>query len=353
MERVTDTTDQEREDFLRRTIEPLGATPEIVEAFRQVDRAEFAPESEKHLAYTDKVIPIDDDSTISQPSLVVVMINLLEVKPDDTVLEIGTATGYQASVLSHLSREVHTIERKPDISAIALENIARLGYANISVHTGDGAQGIPGKHFDRIIVTAALKSLPEALEDQLQEGGVLIAPVGPTPKDCVLTKYVKSDGVLRAQEHGECAFVPLYSGESGGWDYSTVNRLQKRAYQDHRPHTKKLLHKRLEGTSQTYDEIIAKLGVTMANTLGRKQPLTEKTTLDLMTIIETYIRFCVETDKGFDDESVVARSGTEMAAMLNRKRDLPRSTVLALYNCGIEVILQLHKEQEAGFTPEE
>lgn len=353
MERSIGPTNQEREDFLRRTIEPRGATPEIVEAFRQVDRAEFAPESEIHLAYVDKVIPIDDDSTISQPSLVVAMINLLEVQPDDTVLEIGTATGYQASVLSRLAREVHTIERKSDISAIAEENISRLGYSNISIHTGDGAQGVPGKHFDRIIVTAALKSIPEALEDQLQEGGVLIAPVGPTPKDCVLTKYVKIDGVLQTQEYGGCAFVPFYSGEDGGWDHAAINQLQKRAYQNHRPHTKRLLQKRLEGTSQNYDGIITKLGTTMADALGRKQPLAETTTLDLMTIIDTYLRFCIETDRDLDDESIVARSGVEMAAMLNRKRDLPRSTVLALYNCGIEVILQLHKEQEAGFTPEQ
>lgn len=341
MERINSPATQGREQFLEYIIKPRDASSEIVAAFRDVDRAEFAPESEKHLAYTDRVIRIDDDSTISQPSLVVEMVKLLEVQPDDVVLEIGTATGYQASVLSRLAKEIHTVERKPEISAIAAQNITRLGYANVHTYTGDGAQGVAGKQFNKIIVTAAIQSIPNTLEDQLQEGGILIAPVGPAPKNCILTKYVKINGTLQAQEHGECSFVPLYSNETGGWDREAVDQLRKQSIQDYRPNTGKFLQRLSTGTSYTYTQVIASLQTTMSEALVRKQPLTEANVLDLMSIINASI---MHSTADFDERALITRMGTDMAMVLDRKRKLSAATTVSLHTCGVTMILELQKD---------
>jgi len=349
MERVANFA-QERENFLRHTIEPLCGNGEIASAFREVDRKEFVPESEKHLSYTDKIVRIDDESTLSQPSLVVAMVRLLDVQPDDIVLEIGTATGYQASVLSRLVREVHTIERKSDVSAVATENIKRLGYTNAFTHVGDGALGIPGKRFDKIIITAAVKNVPHALENQLQEGGILIAPVGPTPLDCILTRYRKVNGVLQSQEYGECKFVPLYSDQGSGWTTTELNELQKKSFQDHRPHTENYLQKQLEGTSQTYDTIIATLGKNMATAINREQSIDEITVLDLMTVINVIRRYCVESGKDIYDESILTRLSIDFALLVGRPKSLSPNTTLALYQCGIDTLLQLQQEHESQFT---
>lgn len=159
-------------------------------------------------------IPIGDDQTISQPYMVAIMTELLELTGDEKVLEIGTGSGYQAAVLAELSREVYTVERIPALAQKAQELFKRLNYKNINVKTADGSLGWP-EHapFDRILITAGAPSIPEPITDQLSEGGILTAPIG----DRFYQKLViikKSKGILSETFHIPCVFVPLI-GEYG------------------------------------------------------------------------------------------------------------------------------------------
>ncbi len=151
----------------------------VMAAMAKVPRHEFVPSSEERLAYVNEPLPIGYGQTISQPYIVALMTDLLDLEPDHRVLEIGTGSGYQAAVLSELVARVYSVEVVPALAAQAAERLARLGYRNVEVRASDGSKGW-AEHapFDAIIVTAAAPSVPPALLDQLKSGGRMAIPVG-------------------------------------------------------------------------------------------------------------------------------------------------------------------------------
>lgn len=151
----------------------------ILKVMESVPRHCFVPRRYRHLAYTDGPLPIGRGQTISQPYIVALMTQLLDLRGDEKVLEVGTGSGYQAAVLSRLAREVYTIERHAELARRASRILLALGYHNIQVHVGDGSQGLAEfAPFDGILVTAAAPGVPPPLLNQLSERGVLVLPVG-------------------------------------------------------------------------------------------------------------------------------------------------------------------------------
>lgn len=151
----------------------------VLQAMHDVPRHLFVDPEYRHLAYSDGPLPIGLNQTISQPYIVALMSELLELQGLEKVLEIGCGSGYQAAVLAHLAREIHTIERHPALGRHAARLLSDLGLANVHVHTGDGSLGLP-EHapFDGIIVTAGAPNAPRPLLEQLSPGGRLVIPVG-------------------------------------------------------------------------------------------------------------------------------------------------------------------------------
>jgi len=186
----------------------------VLEAMRKVPRHLFMPEATRHSAYDDMALPIGNEQTISQPYMVAVMTELLGLKGDEKVLEIGTGSGYQAAVLAELSGEVYTIERIPSLAETARERLAAVGYENIHVIVGDGTSGLEEESpFDAIIITAAAPKIPSPLIGQLKDGGIIVAPVGERFSQ-ILIKGKKEKGVLVQEYNTSCVFVPLI-GEHG------------------------------------------------------------------------------------------------------------------------------------------
>ncbi len=152
----------------------------VLDAMRAMPRHDFVTEEFKANAYEDRPLPIGESQTISQPYIVAFMSERLRLKPEHTVLEIGTGSGYQAAILCHLTNYVYSIERYCRLAKLASQVIGELGYNNIDIHVGDGSQGLPDQaRFDRIIVTAAVPKLPTVLCSQLAyHDGRMILPVG-------------------------------------------------------------------------------------------------------------------------------------------------------------------------------
>jgi len=195
------------------TIERRGITDEdVLRAMRAVPRHLFVPESEQDYAYGDYPLPIGYGQTISQPYIVALMTELLELKEGNKVLEIGTGSGYQAAVLAEIPGvEIYTIEVIPALAESAHKRLESLGYTKVHCQQKDGYYGWPEHSpFDTIIVTAAPDHVPPPLLDQLAAGGRMIIPVGPPGGYQTLWKFVKEpDGELRAFNMGGVAFVPL------------------------------------------------------------------------------------------------------------------------------------------------
>ena len=169
----------------------------------RVDRARFVPAELRPYAYEDEALPIGFDQTISQPTMVAVLCAALELQGNEKVLDVGTGSGYQAAVLSELAREVHTIERIPELADSA--RVVLADRANVHVHVGDGTLGLPdAAPFDAIAVAAAAPAPPQALLDQLAPGGRLVIPIGPQSQQ-TLTVY--RNGGMEAGV--TCRFVPL------------------------------------------------------------------------------------------------------------------------------------------------
>jgi protein-L-isoaspartate(D-aspartate) O-methyltransferase len=183
--------------------------PRVLAAMGKVARHAFVPALQKRSAYRNRPLPIGSGQTISQPYIVALMTDLLELEPDDTVLEIGTGCGYQSAVLAELAREVYTIEIVESLGRTAAATLKRLGYANVHPKVGDGYKGWP-EHapFDAIIVTAAPDHVPPALVEQLRPGGRLVIPVGRFAQQLiVITKH--TDGSTTQREVAPVQFVPL------------------------------------------------------------------------------------------------------------------------------------------------
>lgn len=191
---------------------------DVIAAFQTVPRHQFVPEEYLELAYQDTALPIGYGQTISQPSLVAYMTELLELEPGDKVLEIGTGSGYQAALLAEMGTvEVYTIEIVPELHERSKAILKKLGYDEVHTRQADGYYGWPeAAPFDAMIVTAAPDHLPPPLADQLAEGGVMVIPIGPQGFYQTLWKFVKNDGELTAYDMGMVQFVPLTGeGESG------------------------------------------------------------------------------------------------------------------------------------------
>ena len=212
-------------DLMVLTIENLAATAgpvnrlerKVLDAMRKVPRHLLVPEPVRPQAYQNIPLPIGHEQTISQPYIVALMTDLLDVQPEHVVFEVGTGSGYQAAVLSHLVRHVYTIEIVEPLATLASRRLAELGYRNVTVGTGDGYAGWP-EHapFDRIIVTAGASHVPKPLIDQLKTGGRMVIPVGKSPNRLELTLVEKlKNGRLRKREVLPVAFVPLTRSAGG------------------------------------------------------------------------------------------------------------------------------------------
>ena len=205
----------ERLLMVRTQIEARGIRDvRVLRAMRTVPRHEFVPEAHRSRAYADHPLPIGLGQTISQPFIVALMSSLAGIEAGHRVLEIGTGSGYQAAVLAELGAEVFSIELLPEIGARAAANLNETGYQAIRLRVGDGYQGWPDEApFDRVVVTAAPPDIPEALLEQLGDGGRLIAPVGPAGGHQRLRVAVRTgDGEIEIQDHGQVAFVPMVPG---------------------------------------------------------------------------------------------------------------------------------------------
>ncbi|MCS7215208.1 MAG: protein-L-isoaspartate(D-aspartate) O-methyltransferase [Thermodesulfovibrio sp.] len=176
----------------------------VIEAMRKIPRHFFVPENIMDDAYDDRALPIGHGQTISQPYIVAFMTESLELKGDEKVLEIGTGSGYQAAILSELTKEVHTIERIEALAKEAEKRFEKLGIKNIKVYIRDGTEGLPQEApFDRIIITAATPDIPEPLIKQLKEGGILVAPVGDRYSQ-YLIKITK-----KGSQFERCTLIPV------------------------------------------------------------------------------------------------------------------------------------------------
>jgi len=182
--------------------------PRVLSALLKVERHRFVPEEYLGSAYSDQPLPIGEGQTISQPYIVALMTELLELKGDEKVLEIGTGSGYQAAVLAELAREVYTIEIIEPLASAAKNRLLELGYQNIKVKAGDGYLGWPeAAPFDAIIITCAPDHIPEPLVEQLKEGGRMVLPVGAYAQE--LKKIVKRSGKIETSDIIPVAFVPM------------------------------------------------------------------------------------------------------------------------------------------------
>jgi protein-L-isoaspartate(D-aspartate) O-methyltransferase len=210
--------DKARQRMVRRQLARRGISdPRVLDAMGRVPREEFVGSELRHLAYEDSALPIEQSQTISQPYIVALMAEALELRPDDRVLEIGTGSGYAAAVLSELCREVHTVERHGHLALRARERLERLGRHNVTVHVGDGSIGLPDHApFDAISVAASGPRVPVALRDQLAPGGRLVVPIGPSTSVQTLVRVRREDGGFRQEHLADVRFVPLVGSQ--GWN---------------------------------------------------------------------------------------------------------------------------------------
>ncbi|RMF41113.1 MAG: gamma-glutamyltransferase [Planctomycetota bacterium] len=187
--------------------------PRLLEAFRRVPREMFVPPEYRHSAYDDRPLPIGHGQTISQPFTVAFMIDAAGLQGDEKVLEVGTGCGYAAAVLAQMCNHVHTIERIPELAEEAQRRLAALGFDNVTVHVGDGSEGVPDQApFDAILVPAAAERLPEPLREQVAEGGRIIIPIGPPHGVQSMKRFVREGEAWRVEDLGKFAFVPLIGG---------------------------------------------------------------------------------------------------------------------------------------------
>ena len=182
----------------------------VLRAMREIPRHHFAPEYDLGEAYGDYPLSIGHEATISQPSLVGIMSEALELSGHERVLEIGTGSGYQTALLCRLAGHVDSVELVPELAERAASTLSALGCTNVDIHTSDGWAGWPqGAPYDRVVVTAAPEVLPPALLDQLADRGRLVVPVGTQDRDQRLERWRKAGDALYKQDLGAVRFVPM------------------------------------------------------------------------------------------------------------------------------------------------
>jgi protein-L-isoaspartate(D-aspartate) O-methyltransferase len=190
----------------------------ILEAFQKVPREAFVPRELHARAYEDTALPIGLGQTISQPSMIALMLVALDCGPKHRVLEVGSGSGYVLALLSQLGCEVFGIERHPELVMRARETLRTIGVAEPVLYEGDGARGLP-EHapYDRILVSAAAPAIPEALLAELSEGGKLVMPVGAGDTQTLVTCERDDKGSLHYRASASCVFVPLVSDTLPAW----------------------------------------------------------------------------------------------------------------------------------------
>lgn len=206
--------DLQRKQMVAYQLQARGINdPRLIEAFKAIPRHLFVPEDSLEWAYEDRPLLIGFDQTISQPYIVAYMIQALELTGTQRVLEVGTGSGYQAAILSHLAQEVHTIELIEPLSERAAHTLARLGVTNVFTHTGDGARGwAESAPYDAIIVSAAAQHVPQSLLEQLVNHGRMILPVS-AGKYQNLELWKREEVSFSHETLLPVAFVPLRGRE--------------------------------------------------------------------------------------------------------------------------------------------
>jgi protein-L-isoaspartate(D-aspartate) O-methyltransferase len=200
-----------RKQMVSRQIEARGVSdPNVLTSMLNVKRHLFVPEEYIHQAYADHPLPIGYGQTISQPYIVALMTEIVQIKPGDRVLEVGTGSGYQAAILAEMGAEVFTVEIIPELAESAEKTLNSLAYDNVKVRASDGYFGWEEyAPFEAIVVTAAPDHLPQPLVDQLAEGGRMVIPIGPIGSVQTLWLFEKVGGELKPTNLGGVRFVPF------------------------------------------------------------------------------------------------------------------------------------------------
>jgi len=217
---LTDDFAVQRQNMVREQLRARGIQDgRVLAAMAQVPRHEFVDQEYRDQAYDDHPLPIGEGQTLSQPYIVAIMLEVLSLTGSETVLEIGTGSGYEAALLGKLASRVYSMERHGSLASAAEKILGRLGFHNVTVVVGDGSEGLPDHApFDGIVVSAAAPRIPKALFDQLGEGGRLVVPVGPAyAQELQLVR--KQDGRALVVNLEGCRFVPLIGGQGypEGW----------------------------------------------------------------------------------------------------------------------------------------
>jgi protein-L-isoaspartate(D-aspartate) O-methyltransferase len=187
----------------------------VLRALDEVPREQFVDQDYTDAAYADQALPISCGQTISQPYVVAYMTEQLAVKPHHRVLEVGTGSGYQAAVLARLAGEVITVERYRTLAETARRRLKQLGLDNVTVVVGDGLAGVPQyAPYDRILVTAAAERIPQALVEQLADGGVMVLPLGPHSDAQRIVRLTRTPSGLARDDLIWVRFVPLLPGQA-------------------------------------------------------------------------------------------------------------------------------------------
>ena len=216
MESVPD-YDRLRKKMVKSQLKHRGIrSKKVLQVMLDLPRHLYVPENFRKNAYEDKPLSIECDQTISQPYMVALMTEILQIKPEDTVLEIGTGSGYQAAVLASLCKKVISIERHQSLAHSAHATLKEQGFNNVFIRVGDGSLGAPDEApFDAIIVTAGSPELPDSLKHQLKPGGRMVCPVGDKNKQDLII-VTRKDTQFKTKKHSRCRFVPLVGKE--GWN---------------------------------------------------------------------------------------------------------------------------------------
>ena len=185
----------------------------ILNAFAEVPRHEFLSEAQRSIAYDDRAVPLDEGQTVSQPSMIAIMLGELQCEPGQRGLEVGSGSGYAAALLGQLLAQVYGIELRPALAARARASLERAGATNVHVITGDGTRGLPEyAPYDRILVSAAPARIPDALIEQLAVGGRIAIPVGDSHSQTLVVGHKTSPTDVEWRRTVPCIFVPLVSG---------------------------------------------------------------------------------------------------------------------------------------------
>ncbi len=206
-----------RERMVRDQFIARGITDQrVLAAFYKVEREKFVPSEVRNNAYQDFPLSIGEGQTISQPYMVALMTQSLELKGDEKILEIGTGSGYQTAILAELARKVYSVERMRALAERARKLLEKLGYSNVKILLGDGTLGWKEfSPYDRILVTAGAREIPQPLTDQLEEEGIMVIPVGNSYSQDLRVVRKRKNRIKTARVE-KCVFVPLIG--KYGWD---------------------------------------------------------------------------------------------------------------------------------------